>query len=300
MSGDHCGAALVNATAGDYNELVLNIGMGRGAIEMSECVFDGKVVLITGASSGIGRALANCFGRAGGRLLLVARREERLRAAAAELEASGAAEPVEVIVADLTESGACERVASEAAERAGQIDVLVNNAGVGTYGPFVGQDAGGLEAMMRLNMVSLTRLSRLLVPAMVERRRGWVLNVASMAACQPMPYMTVYAATKAFVLQLSWSLREEVRRKGVVVTCLCPGLTRTEFFDRGEYGSLRAQIDRASIDPALVAEAAYDALIRKKPVCIPGRTKELSIFVQRFLPTTWVARMTGRMLRPRP
>lgn len=274
--------------------------MWRGAIEMSGRVFDGKVVLITGASSGIGRALADCFGRAGGRLVLVARREERLRAAAAELEASGAVGPVEVIVADLTETGACERVASEAAKRAGQVDVLVNNAGVGAYGPFAGQDADEMDGMMRLNMASLTRLSRLLVPAMVDRRCGWVLNVASMAAYQPMPYMTVYAATKAFVLQFSWSLREEVRRRGVVVTCLCPGLTRTEFFDSGEYGSLRANIDRASVDPARVAEAAYRALVRGRPVCIPGRANGLSISVQRFLPTTWVGRMTGKMLRPRP
>ncbi len=257
-------------------------------------MFADKIVLVTGASSGIGRALACRFAREGARLVLVARREDRLRRLAAELNKTGSTAGATVIVADLAETGACERVAAEV----GDVDVLINNAGLGTYGRFAEQDFDEMRRMMELNMTALARLTHLLIPGMIERRSGWVLNVASMAAFQPMPYMSAYAASKSYVLEFSRSLREEVRRRGVLVTCLCPGMTRTEFFDHADYGKLRSGIDRMSADPAWVANCAYRSLLSGKAVCIPGLRNRLSIHVQRLLPVSLVARFMRRALKP--
>lgn len=257
-------------------------------------MFAGKTVLVTGASSGIGRALALRFARENASLVLVARREDRLKKLAAELKETGPNTATSVIVADLTEPGACEQVATDA----GAVDVLINNAGIGTYDHFARQNYDVMRRMMELNMVALTQLTHLLLPGMLERHSGWVLNVASLAAFQPMPYMSAYAATKSYVLEFSRSLREEVRRRGVVVTCLCPGTTRTEFFDRADYGQLRRGIDRMAADPAWVANCGFRALAKARAVCIPGTLNSLGIHVQRLLPTSLVASLMRRVLKP--
>lgn len=284
--------------------------------------FKGHVVLITGASSGIGEALARRFARDGARLVLVARRADRLNALAEELRRvrptnqpeaparelsaptrngscylDDAADAI-VIPADLVEDGAGERILSQAEAAMGPIDVLVNNAGVGEYGEFAAKDLAAFEHMMRLNMNALVRLTHLALPGMLARRRGWIMNIASLAGFQPTPYMTVYGATKAFVKQFSLGLWEEVRRRGVVVTCVCPGPVKTGFFSRGGYETRMKDFTRLAAEAGAVAQTAHRALSRKKPVCVPGRLNALGVFLERFAPLSAVTRLAGKVLGP--
>ncbi len=257
--------------------------------------FADRLVLITGASSGIGLALARRFARERARLVLVARSADRLAALAEEIRQGGS--EAQVIVANLVTDGAAERMVG-AARAIGEIEVLVNNAGVGEYGLFVEKDFAAIERMMRLNMDALARLTHLALPAMLARRTGWIMNIASMAGFQPTPYMGVYGATKAFVRDFSLALREEVRRRGVVVTCVCPGPVRTGFFSRGGYEARMKDFDRFSVDADWVAGKAFRALARGRALCVPGATNKAALFLQRFAPLTFVTRVSGRVLGP--
>lgn len=258
-------------------------------------VFRDKTVLITGASSGIGRAMALRFGRAGARVVLVARRADRLEAVARELRANGA--EASIIVADLVDPESCERVISEARQAAGPVDVLINSAGVGEYGRFREQDLEVVDQMMRLNMTALVRLTHGVLREMTERRSGHIVNVASTAAFQPTPYMSVYGATKAFVLSFSVSLWKEVRRRGVHVICIAPGPVKTEFFDRGGYESRKRMFGRTALDAGWLADATYDKVIKGGPIYVPGILNKLSVALLRLLPLRTATRLSGRALR---
>ena len=266
-------------------------------MEDGAALFNGKRVLITGASSGIGAALARRFAADGAELLLVARRRERLETLAKELRAARPGIVVQVHVADLCELTACDQVLGAVGPH---IDVLVNNAGVGEYGEFSAQDMAAVERMMRLNMHALVRLTRGLLPGMLTRRSGWILNIASLAGFQPTPYMAVYGATKSFVLDFSMALWQEVRKRGVHVACVCPGPVATEFFDHGGYGERRADFTKKAADPAWIAEQAYAALVGRKPVVIPGAGNKLVALLQRFTPLKVVTRISGKLLGPKP
>jgi uncharacterized protein len=261
-------------------------------------MFTDKTVLITGASSGIGAALARRFAKDEAKVILVARRADRLAELTDALRVGGFSGQSAVIVADMTEPQACERIYADAALAAGRVDVLVNNAGIGEYGEFAHKDIDALEHMMQLNMNALLRLTHLILPEMIARRSGWILNVASTASFLPTPHMAVYGATKSFVFTFSMALREELRKKGVVVTCLCPGSTRTGFFDRGGYESRRKHLTRLSADPDQVADKAYRALARGKAFYIPGFLNKLTTFLQRFVPITTTTRAAGKVLGP--
>ena len=182
-----------------------------------------RSALVTGASSGIGEACAKALGEAGASVVLVARRRDRLEALAAELP------DAEILAADLTKKKGLTTVVERLEDRSRPIDLLVNNAGFGSSGEFVTIDADRLDDEIGVNVQALTYLSRAVLPGMIERRRGWLLNVSSIAGFQSAPGLAVYAATKAYVTSLSESLHEELRATGVRVTALCPGLTRTEF-----------------------------------------------------------------------
>ncbi len=261
-------------------------------------LFADKTVLITGASSGIGLELARVFARQRARLLLVARRADRLAKLANDLMQLGGAADAEPFAVDLAQSDAIDRVLCSA--KASEIDVLVNNAAVGQYGEFAHRPPDELERMLRLNVETLVGLTRRVLPGMIARRRGWILNVASMAGFQPFPYMTVYAATKAFVIDFSLGLRAELRGSGVSVTCLCPGTTRTEFFDRGGYEARRGEFLAMAADPALVARSAVRALERGRAMHVPGFGNKVAAVFQRLLPTSWLVAGLGRYMRPRP
>ena len=190
-----------------------------------------STVLVTGASSGIGEALAHCFARAGHRLVLVARREARLRALAKALRDEHGAR-VDVMPADLAQPGAAAVLAASLRRRRRSIDVLVNNAGVLEQGAFIGMGAQRCQQLIDLNVAGLTAMLAAFVPAMVGRGHGRVLNVASVSAFTPVPGLATYAASKAYVLSLTESLAEELRGTGVTVTALCPGITATAMLER--------------------------------------------------------------------
>jgi len=192
--------------------------------------FEGRSVLVTGASSGIGAAMARQFADQGARVALVARRRERLEALAAEIAHAGRPEPV-VIEADLCAEGACARVIEQATAQLGPIDVLVNNAGVGYAGAFAELEPEQIEQMLDLNIRALVRLTHLVLPSMLERQQGWIMNVASVVGHVPFACMPVYAPTKSFVVAFTDALWAQTRGTGVSVTCGARGTTRTVCFD---------------------------------------------------------------------
>ena len=227
-----------------------------------------EISLITGASAGLGADFARQLARRGERLVLVARRKDKLDALAAELGNARA------VALDLGEPGAAAALMADLAAHGETVTTLINNAGFGLWGQFAKLDGNRQRAMIDLNCGTLVELCHAVLPAMIERRQGAVLNVASTAAFQPGPGMAVYFATKAFVLSFSEALHEEVRKKGVRVTALCPGPTRTEFGDvagfrgGGAFDKLRAKSED-------VVAAGLRALDRNRAVAIPGLVNKL-------------------------
>ncbi|HEU4809737.1 MAG TPA: SDR family oxidoreductase [Sphingomicrobium sp.] len=244
------------------------------------------VALVTGASAGLGAEFARQLSARGHRLVLGARRKGRLDDLASEL---GNARAVEI---DLGQDGAAEALIADVEEAGEAIDLLINNAGFGLHGRFDKADPKRLREMIDLNCGALTELCRAVLPAMVERKSGAILNVASTAAFQPGPGMAVYFATKAFVLSLSEALHEEVRRFGVKVVALCPGPTHTEF---GEVAGFKAKasIDRFFMESAPVVRAGLEALEKNKAVAIPGALNKLSGQGHRLLPRSLVRKIAG-------
>lgn len=255
---------------------------------------DPETVLITGASAGIGRALAQRFARDGARLILVARREERLRELAAQLEVAGAPDPV-VLPWNLAEPGAAERLADDLDQHGLHVDVLVNNAGVGLHGPLVQQSTERLHEILTLNVEALSMLTRRLLPAMIQRGRGGVLNVASTAAFQPGPGMAAYFATKAFVLSLSEALHEELRGSPVTCTALCPGATSTEFIEIAGVPETR-MMRLVSQTPETVARRGHRAFRRGRAIAVSGWLNGLGTLGVRWAPRAWVRRTVARLL----
>ncbi len=246
------------------------------------------VALVTGASAGLGAEFARQLSKRGHRLVLAARRKERLEALAAEL---GNARAVEI---DLGRSGAAADLLADIEGAGEQVELLVNNAGFGLHGRFDKADAARLRQMVDLNCGALTELCRAMLPGMVERRSGGILNVASTAAFQPGPGMAVYFATKAYVLSLSEALHEEVRRFGVKVTALCPGPTRTEF---GAVAGFRGDgaFDRLSMDADVVVRAGLRALDRNRALAITGTLNKAGAFSTRLVPRALVRKAAGAL-----
>src|ERR1700722_16227457 len=248
--------------------------------------FNGKWALVTGASAGIGAALARELAKHGAKLILTARRRERLDALAAELKAKGI--EVRVVVADLNDPAAPQQV-YDATEGAGvEVDILVNNAGLGQYGAFA---SGLIEqelSQVRVNCESMVRLTRLFVPRMVERRRGWVMILASTASFQPVPYLTTYAATKAFDRFFSLGIAEEVKQYNVKVTALCPGPTESEFFEVARSESFFRGGRQTAEE---VAERGVEALARGQQTIIPYFAGRFTAMLVRFLPTGLITHM---------
>ncbi|MHC4893614.1 MAG: SDR family NAD(P)-dependent oxidoreductase [Planctomycetota bacterium] len=255
---------------------------------------DPETVLITGASAGIGRALAQRFALDGARLVLVARREERLRELAVELIGQGAPQPV-VLPWDLGAAGSGERLAEHLKERGLRVDVLVNNAGFGLHEAFVEHPPERLGSMLALNVEALTLLTHRLLPAMLERGRGGVLNVASTAAFQPGPGMSAYFATKAYVLALSEGLHEELRGSGVTCTALCPGATSTEFLEVAGLPATRA-FRLVAQSPEAVARSGHRAFRCGRAVAVSGWLNALGTLGVRLGPRALVRRIVARVI----
>jgi hypothetical protein len=255
--------------------------------------FNGKWALVTGASSGIGAALSRELARHGAKLILTARRRDRLEALAGELKAEGI--EVRIVTADLNDPAAPQKL-YEATEGAGlAVDILINNAGLGQYGAFCVSPVEQELSQVRVNCEAMVRLTRLFVPRMVERRRGWVLVLASTASFQPVPYLSTYAASKAFDRFFALGLAAEVARYGVKVTALCPGPTQSEFFDIAHAGAFKSNHMQTTGD---VARLAVAALARGQRTLIPYFGGRLNAFLVRILPTRLITYYVEKAARP--
>ena len=246
------------------------------------------VALITGASAGLGVEFARQLSKRGHRLVLVARRKERLDALAREL---GNARAVAI---DLSVTGSANQLIADVESAGEQVDILINNAGFGLRGHFAEQDPSRLRQMIDLNCGTLTELCRAVLPQMIERRSGAILNVASTAAFQPGPGMAVYYATKAFVLSLSEALHEEAKPHGVRVTALCPGPTRTEFGDVAGF-SESAALMRVSMDAEPVVRKGLKALDANDAVVITGALNRAVAFSTRLAPRAIARKVAGAL-----
>lgn len=250
--------------------------------------------VITGASAGIGEALARTLAGAGWDLVLVARRQERLEALASELRQQHGREVI-ALGLDVCDPSAPDAILAAAP----RLEVLVNNAGAGKFGPVLGQPVEEQTAQVRLNCESLTRLSLALLPALVSRGKGVIVNLASIAGFQPTPYFTVYAATKAYVLSFSQALDAEVSARGVRVVAVCPGPVPTEF--QGLAGSPDARHSPAMWrrTPEQVAESCLQAIQRPRRVVTPAPVHGWVRWCYRFLPESTVVGMAGKSMRKR-
>jgi len=250
--------------------------------------------VVTGASSGIGRAFALELARRGHPILLVARRGDELQRVAAEITAGGGrAEP---LVADLTSAGGVEAVA-RAAEGLSDVGVLVNNAGAGSYGPFLEQAVGRDAAQVALNIDAVVALTRRLLPRMVARGRGQIINVASILAFMPTPYFATYAATKAFVLSFSEALAHELRGTGVRVLAASPGVVKTEF--SGVAGSPEQESALPKLTPDAVVRATLRAAESGRVVRVVGPAYRLLAVLAAITPRPLMRRIMGRIFAPR-
>lgn len=254
-----------------------------------------NITLITGASTGIGAAFARKLASLGRNVLLVARSEDKLIALCNELGRLTSIR-AQYLALDLTDPEARLQLFEETKKRDLEIDTLINNAGFGSMNDFANLDLERELEMIELNITAVVDLTHRFLGPMRERKRGTIINVASTAGFQPVPYMATYAATKAFVLSFSEALWDENRMHGIHVMALCPGVTETNFFDA-------AGIDRPPMravqTPEEVVETALRALPRKKSLVISGWANWFVVEAERFLPRSAVTKVAGNALRSR-
>jgi uncharacterized protein len=259
-------------------------------------MFKGKTILITGASSGIGRAFALRFAREGSDLVVVARRKDRLKALKEEVEAAYGVK-VEVIPMDLGKENSAGKLFSEIARTRISVYGLVNNAGFGWNGVFDTQPADNIDTMIAVNVLTLTKLCRLFLPAMIERNGGLILNVSSMGGFQPVPYFAVYAAAKSYVLNFSAALSAEFRKSKVRIFALCPGVTDTEFQQVAGMPSRDSQPAGAQT-PEEVVDFAFRKIKGSGYLGVPGLMNKIMIGFSRVTPIKWSAIISSSMFKP--
>jgi short-subunit dehydrogenase len=258
-----------------------------------------RTALVTGASAGIGYELAKLMARDGYNLVIVARNGDKLRTVASELESSHDCR-VAALPKDLSVAGAPDEVFGQLQENSVELDVLVNNAGVGASGPFHKIDTKTTTDLIQLNVAALVHLTRLVLPGMIERGRGRVLNVASTAAYQPGPFMATYYASKAFVLSFSEAVATELRGTGVTVTAFCPGPTDTGFHEHA--GTKRSKVAGGTftMDPESVARIGYAAMLKGRRTTIAGLKNRVGAFASaRVLPKRFVLNTIATLNRNR-
>ncbi|MBO0779579.1 MAG: SDR family oxidoreductase [Ktedonobacteraceae bacterium] len=257
--------------------------------------FQGKTALITGASTGIGATFARVLAARGVNLLLTARSEDKLQALAAECAVKHQIR-THVLPVDLGQEGAALQLAQNIQQSDLQIDILVNNAGFATHGYFETLSPARDHEQAILNIVSIVDLTHALIPAMLERGEGVIINVSSTAAFQPVPYMAVYGASKAFVLSFSEALWAEYRKRGLRVLALCPGSTATPFFD--VVGAEEARVGGTRM-PEQVVATALRAIEQGRNSVVDGFANTLQTLSPRFIPRQITAQISERLMRPR-
>jgi uncharacterized protein len=256
--------------------------------------WQGKWALVTGASAGIGWALASQLAAGRANLVLTARRTDRLTQLANQLRKQHKID-TEVFPADLAQPQASEEIFRFIEQKRLPIEVLINNAGFGAYGEFYKTNRQRLLDMVQVNVAAVVNLTHLFLPAMVERRSGYVMIVASTAAFQPVPYISTYAATKGFDLLFAEGLAEEMRRHGVRVCALCPGSTVSEFH---QAAGQPLHLAGARESAEKVARVGLQALATGRPRVISGARNWLSVEAQRLAPRRLVTRVAARMFAP--
>jgi uncharacterized protein len=255
-----------------------------------------RYALITGASSGIGLALAEALARRGRNLILVARQRDALESIACELTQRFAVE-VLFSACDLSEPLQVSGLLQELEQADRQIELLINNAGIGSAGAFLQQDWSREQQLIEVNILALTRLSHAIGQRMVQQGGGQILNVASVASFQPGPWMSNYYASKAFVLSFSEGLREELKEQGVEVSVLCPGPTRSAFFRNAQMKSSRLEQSSLMMNCEEVALITVQALEKNRAIIIPGWRNKLMAYWPRFAPRALVRRLVGKVNR---
>ncbi len=256
-----------------------------------------RTALITGASEGIGLELARIMSSKGWNLILTARREKLLNELAEDLKLHGKIQ-VDVIPCDLGVQSGPTNLYKEILKRGLSIDALINNAGFGKVGDFKSGDLSRIEEMIQLNITSMTILTHLFIQDMSRKNKGRVMNVGSVAGFMSMPYITVYAATKAFVLSFSEGLARELEGSGITVTCLTPGPTKTGF---GREAGYKHPNNRRvySHDAAGVAKIGYEGMMKGKFLVIPGGKEKLIAALPRLLPRKLITAIAGKSMSKR-
>ncbi|MCJ7521980.1 MAG: SDR family oxidoreductase [Dehalococcoidia bacterium] len=252
--------------------------------------------LVTGASSGIGYELAKVLAKDGKNLVIVARSQDKLEELKTEIE-NKYGTSVRVLPKDLSNPNAPQEIFSELEKDGVNVDVLVNNAGYGVYGMFSETDLREELAMIQVNAVSVIHLTKLFLKQMLENKSGWILNVASLCSFLSSPLESVYCASKSLVLHFSEALANELQGTGVTVTCLCPGLAKTEFHKRAHMENAKVA-KRKMMDAAAVAEAGYKALKKGKVVVIPGLIFKTAPLFARFVPRNLVTKVVRSQHEP--
>ena len=250
-----------------------------------------KYALVTGASSGIGYELAKLFAQDGKNFVVVARSQDRLEKLKTEIENKSGTKVI-VLVKDLSKPDAPQEILSELEKNNINVDVLVNNAGFPVHGKFAETDLKEELDMIQVNITALTHFTKLFIKKMVENKSGWILNVASTVGFYPFPLFSIYAATKAYVLSFTEALANELQGTGVSVTCLCPGVTDTRFYERGNAGKAKFARTMKRMDAARVAKVGYVALKKGRVMVHPGLSNSLAAFSFRFFPRKLATRMT--------
>lgn len=259
--------------------------------------FAGQRVLITGASAGIGKAFAVALATRGAKVVLAARNAERLEELAKELRQTHGAD-VAVAACDLEQPGAASRLAEDLTARQLDVDILVNNAGFGSAGRFQRQAASHIASMTQLNCVALAELTHALLPAMIAKGRGGIINVGSVSAFVPTPFMAIYGGTKAYVLSFTAALAEELRGSPLRILAVCPGPVPTEFQRRAGYTALDVS-NPSTLTAESVVEQALRAYERRQLICVPGVINRVQTALSGLLPIAWIAAISARVLRSR-
>lgn len=273
-------------------------GQNKRSREMSSPASPAPVAVVTGASSGLGAIFAQRLGERGCNLVLTGRDRHRLEQVRHRVIAGARACAVTLVTADLATHDGVLALLRELGDR--PADLLVNNAGFGTYGLFDRSDTTREMDVIGVDVTALVRLTRAVLPGMIERGRGGVLNVASTIAFQPAPYQATYGAAKAFVLSFSQALWHETRHRGVTVTALCPGPTKTGFVEAlGNAEASQTGIYARLDEPGPVVDAGLQALDRGAPVAIPGLRNQTTAFLPRIAPRRLITSVAARYLTPK-
>ena len=252
--------------------------------------YTGKTALVTGASSGIGKAFATLLAERGANLIVVARTESALLGLAAELKQKYGVQ-IHVISCDLTEPNSASRLFAKVQNANLRVDLLINNAGFGKWGEFLDFDLKSYDSMLTLNINTLVQLCHLFLPSMVKNKEGGIINVASVAAFVPVPYAAVYSASKSFVLYFSEALYGEYRNKGVNIMALCPGGTDSNF---AAVANPQVKLPNGTSETAeVVAERALKSFLKQKSYIVSGKKNYLTTLFPRFLPRQKVIEVTG-------